>query len=174
MHKRLATIAAALLALAAAAALASALTATGAQGANGSVSYGLTGSYSTSCNSDVGCISRSYQYAGSASCEQNCSGVPSSGSFTITLSGSGAFPPSPCISQRVSGNLAFTSTDPSFPPDPVLGTLTGRHNVDLHGYRLAGTVSTRAFAGYSVSGFVSFPPSPCSPGTFSGSLTFTP
>jgi hypothetical protein len=74
----------------------------------------------------------------------------------------------------VSGNLVFQPTDPNFPPGPWLAALTGRHNVDFHGYRLAGTVSTGAFAGYSVSGFVSFPPSPCVAGTFTGSLTFTP
>lgn len=70
-----------------------AFAATGAEGTSGAVDYALTGSYTTSCSGDVVCITRTYDYSGTASCQRNCTGAPSSGSFTIRLSWSGEHPP---------------------------------------------------------------------------------
>ena len=153
--------------------------ATAAQSAFGAT-YALQGTYATTqggCNPET-CGGATYSYDGTATCQSKCQNAPRTGDFTLRLTGQGLFPPSPCVSKRVDGQLTFFPTDPFFPPDPIIAAVQG-HDVDFHGYRVSGTISAGVLAGLPVSAFVSYPPDPispallgCSPGTFTG--TFFP
>jgi hypothetical protein len=142
-----------------------------AQAATG-VAYDVSGSY-------VGGFSGegtfAYSYDGTASCGSNCTGAPTGGTFTLGLTGPALHPPSPCVSRRVSGTLTVTWADAT----TTTVALAGK-NQDRKGFSLSGnvTASTNPFfppsPGTSVKGFVSFPPNPCNPGSFTGAFTFYP
>jgi hypothetical protein len=148
--------------------------------ATSDTTYNVSGSYATTvaCTGEPCVLVRTYSYDGTATCQTACTGAPNNGAFSLRLTGQGSFPPSPCVSKTVSGNLAV-----AYPPSPVFpagaettATITGNHNIDFHGYSIAGTVdaTSTAFPSVPIKGFVSHPPSPCNPGAFSGVLTFHP
>jgi hypothetical protein len=104
---------------------------------------------------------------------KNCaSGAPTAGSFAIGLTGSTLHPPSPCISKKVQGTVEVTWTDHTTTTASLAGHFARRKD----GYVLEMTVTggTNAFyvPGSVSKGFVNHPPSPCSPGSFAGSLRF--
>jgi hypothetical protein len=140
--------------------------------AAGSVAYSLSGAYahSSSCG-DVVCTANVYSYTGSGSCQQGCTGFPAGADVQITISGalSRTFPPSPCISKSVSGGFSITWSDAT----ASTGTLSGRSR-DGKAYMLSGTISGGAYSGGSLSVLVSFPPSPCLAGSFSGGFALYP
>jgi hypothetical protein len=145
-----------------------------AQATSPKISYNASGSYETNdCSHQIDCAP-TYGYAGSSSCSKNClSGAPSAGSFAISLTGSSLHPPSPCISKKVQGSVEVTWPDSS----TTTASLTGAFNKRKVGYVLKVTVTggTNTFfaPGPASKGFVSHPPSPCNPGSFAGSLTFS-
>jgi hypothetical protein len=161
-----------------------ALAAPAAQSGSGPT-YALEGTYATTATSLVcvpdlpgDCPAPTYAYDGTATCVSKCENAAQMGSFTLDLSGEGNFPPSPCVSKRVEGTLTF------FPPHPIFPAIVVAvegHDVDFHGYRVQGTITTGALAGLSVTAFVSYPPGPispmelgCSPGAFDGTLVIPP
>jgi len=137
------------------------------------VSYVASGSYATSqCENQIDC-SPAYSYSGSSSCTKNCaSGAPSAGSFVLSLTGSALHPPSPCISAKVQGSVEVTWTDHT----TTSASLTGHFAKSKDEYVLKVTVTggTNPFfvPGPASKGFLNHPPSPCSPGSFAGSLRF--
>jgi hypothetical protein len=159
--------------LAAAVAAASALTLLAAvpstQAATG-VTYDVSGTY---VGGPGGEGIFAYSYDGTATCATNCTGAPSTGIFSLGLTGSAFHPPSPCVSRRVSGILNVTWSDAT----TTTATLAGKVR-DRKGFSLSGSVTGGTNPFYppnsSVSGFVSAPPNPCSPGSFTGGLTFWP
>jgi hypothetical protein len=161
--------------LTASALLALALLAPTASAAAGTPVYDASGTYAPSCNTDA-CLGgvNTYDYSGTASCVQNCTGAPASGTLSTHLSAAGRFfPPSSCVPKRVSGNFTFTPTDPLYPPTPWFAALTG-HSRDRKAFVASGTLTSGAFAGGTVSVLVGFPPNPCNPGAFTGAVTFYP
>ena len=169
-----------LAALTASALLAAALLAPSASAAPGTPVYAASGAYAPSCNTDV-CFGggvNTYDYSGTATCTQNCTGAPSSGDLQAHFSATSFFPPEPfrCVPKRVSGSFTFTPTDTAYPPDPWFASLSGRSR-DKKAIFASGTLTSGAFAGGTVSVLVGFPPdpiSPCNPGTFTGTVTFFP
>jgi hypothetical protein len=165
-----------LAALTASALLALALLAPTASAAPGTPVYAASGAYAPSCNTDV-CFGggvNTYDYSGTATCAQNCTGAPSSGDLQAHFSATARFfPPNPCVPKRVSGSFTFTPTDTAFPPNPWFASLSGRSR-DRKAIFASGTLTSGAFAGGTVSVLVGFPPNPCSPGSFTGTVTFYP
>jgi hypothetical protein len=147
----------------------------GAQSAD-AATYRLQGAYTTIQTCEGGICDRFYDYDGTASCVSRCQNASPTGTFTLELSGQGRFPPSPCVSKRVSGTLSFLPGDPIFPA--VVAQVSG-HNVDFKGYKVRGQITVGALTGRSVSAFVSYPVDPispaldgCTPGTFSGTFQY--
>jgi len=133
------------------------------------VTYDVSGSYAAGA---AGEGTFAYAYDGTASCATNCLGAPAGGTFTLGLSETGLFPPSQCVSRRVSGTLTVTWSDATTTP----ATLTGR-NRDRKGFSLSGMVTGGTnpfFPPDPIKGFVSVPPNPCSAGIFTGELTLFP
>lgn len=151
----------------------------GAQGASGAT-YQLQGLYEQSpeCDSPPcgpGFVA-TYFYEGTGTCVRNCQNVSPTGMFDMFLAGEGSFPPSPCVSKRVSGTLQFAPVDPISPA--IVAQVSG-HNVDYKGYRVRGQITAGPLTGRSVSAFVTYPGgvSPlagCDPGTFTGTLEYHP
>jgi hypothetical protein len=132
-----------------------------AQAAPGTT-YSLSAAYTTSCTGDVVCISSTYDWSGTATCSANCTGAPQSGTFTIHLAGSGPyFPPSPCISKRVTGSFSATWSDATF----TTAQLSGRSR-DGKSYLIAGTTdaTSTAYPPQPMKGSLRFPPDSCSAG----------
>ena len=138
--------------------------------------YSASGAYAPTCNTDV-CFGgvNTYDYSGTATCVQNCANAPSSGTLQTTFSATRFFPPSPirCVPKTVTGSFTFTPTDPNYPPGPWFASLTG-HSRDRKALFASGTLTSGAFAGGEVSVLYSFPPNPCAPGAFTGTVTFYP
>ncbi len=161
--------------VAAAGVLALTLGATSAQAAT-PVAYSASGSYAASCSSDSCPASGAdtFAYTGSASCSQNCvAGAPSDGTFQLSLNDTTRFhPPSPCVAKQVRGTLDVAWSDASTTHVSLSGS-----NRDHKGYVLSGTIdggTSTFWPPGPFKGFVSHPPSPCNPGTFTGVLNFIP
>jgi hypothetical protein len=132
-----------------------------AQGASGP-RYGLSGGYAPSCSTDV-CFGGvdTYDWSGTAECIANCEGVPQSGSFSIHLKGTvGRFPPSPCVSKRVTGTFTASWSDATF----TTASLSGRSR-DGNSYRLRGVTdaSSTAYPSDPIRGSVAYPTDPIKP-----------
>jgi hypothetical protein len=177
-----------LIALSASAAFALSLGASPAAASSSPVTYSASGAFASACAHplDVGCLdpARAYTYTGTASCAQNCTGAPPSGSFEIRLTSSRLFPPVPffppgpffpgvsCAAKDASGSFSVTWSDAT----TTTGTVSG-HSEDGHGLRLKGQITGGTNTFYPPEpfrGFVSYPSNPCNPGTFTGSLVFYP
>jgi hypothetical protein len=134
-----------------------------AQAASGP-SYGLTATYAPSCTSEpclIGGVD-TYDWTGTASCIQNCTGVPASGDFALHLSAAGrAYPPSPCVSKRVTGTFSATWSDATL----TTASLSGRSQ-DGKSYSILGTVDPASthYPSDPIRGTVAFPPTPIRPG----------
>ncbi|HEY5985339.1 MAG TPA: hypothetical protein VIV12_02995, partial [Streptosporangiaceae bacterium] len=125
---------------------------------------------------DVACGALTgYVYTGDGACSVGCVGFPP-GSVHVTLSFSVSrlFPPSPCMMKSGTGTL-----DASWPDDPNLSTAQGTFTFrahDSHVMDLSGSITSSTLAavpvGEALSGFVTFPPSPCTGGTTQAGLTF--
>jgi hypothetical protein len=137
------------------------------------VDYSLSGGYipTQECTLDPATCTDTYDYVASGSCEQSCTGFPSSADVTISVSGQTAktFPPSPCISKSVSGTFSISWSDAT----TSTGTISG-HPHDGKSYALSGTIIAGAYTGGSISSLLYYPPSPCLIGSFSGGLTLYP
>jgi hypothetical protein len=145
------------------------LVAVPAQAATG-VDYDLSGSYVSGPGGEG---TFAYGYDGTASCAANCTGAPADGTFTLGLSGPILHPPNPCLSRRVSGTLTVTWADAT----TTTATLAGRLR-DRKGFSLSGSVTASTnpffFPPGPIKGFVSAPPNPCTPGSFTGEFSFYP
>jgi hypothetical protein len=165
-----------LAALTASALLALALLAPPVSAAPGTPVYSASGTYTPTCNTDV-CFGgvNTYDYSGTATCTQNCAAAPSSGTLQTTFNATRFYPPNPfrCVPKTVTGSFTFTPTDANFPPNPFFASLSG-HSRDRKAIVASGTLTSGAFAGGTVSVLVGFPPNPCNPGTFTGTVTFYP
>jgi hypothetical protein len=142
----------------------------GAQAASKAL-YSTSGRYATNdCSHEIDCVP-TYGFAGGSACTKNClSGAPSEGTLAINLSGSTLHPPGPCISKTVQGNLDIVWSDSTTTTASITGKFSGKKG----GYTLKVTVTggtNKAIPpGPPLKGFVSHPPSPCSPGSFAGTL----
>jgi hypothetical protein len=147
--------------------------ATGAQAKSSKIVYSASGSYTTNdCSHEIDCTP-TYGYTGGSSCTKNClPGAPSTGTFAINLTGSPFHPPGPCLSKKVQGFVEVVWEDKT----TTTASITGKYSKQKAGYSLKVTVTggTNKFMppGPPAKGFVSHPPSPCSPGSFAGSLAF--
>jgi hypothetical protein len=109
----------------------------------------------------------------SPTCASNCAGAPSAGSITIALTGGTSA--NACVSRQLTGTVRSPGPDAT----TTSRTLSGRVR-DHKGYSLSGEVTASTNPFYPPSPFtsmkasVSFPPNPCNPGTFTGSLTLYP
>jgi hypothetical protein len=134
----------------------------GSRAATTAVSYDASGIYDQEASSN-------YSYTGSATCRSNCTGHPASGTFTMNLRGGAPFwPPSPCVSKRVTGSLDVAWSDATTTTASISGRTADGQKLHLSGTITGGT----AFPPGPMRGFVSYPPSPCNPGSFTGSFTF--
>jgi hypothetical protein len=143
-----------------------------AHAANG-VAYDVAGSYISGPGGEG---TFAYSYDGTATCAANCTGAPSGGTFSLGLTGALPLaPPNPCLSRRVNGTLNVTWSDAT----TTTATLAGKLR-DRKGFSLSGSVTAGTNPFYPpepitpVSGFVGFPPNPCTPGSFAGQLSFFP
>jgi hypothetical protein len=147
--------------------------ATSAQATSSKISYSASGSYATNdCSHEIDCTP-TYGYAGGSTCTKNClPGAPMSGTFAINLTGGPSHPPGPCLSKKVQGTVEVLWADST----TTTASITGKYSKAKAGYSLKVTVTggTNKFItpGPPAKGFVSHPPSPCSPGSFAGSLIF--
>jgi hypothetical protein len=144
-----------------------------AQAAPKTVQYSAAGSYTVNnCSNQIDCTPI-FGYSGGSTCTKNCAaGIPAGGTFMINLTGSVAHPPGPCISKTVQGIVEVTWSDTT----TTTASITGKFSKKKDGYVLKVAVTggtNKAFPpGPTGKGFVSHPPSPCSPGAFAGSLVF--
>ncbi|MEA2215826.1 MAG: hypothetical protein QOK19_1387 [Solirubrobacteraceae bacterium] len=144
-----------------------------ASAASPKVLYGAAGSYSANnCENQIDC-SPTYEYTGASECTKNClSGAPAGGTFSFSLLGSGKHPPSPCVSKKLTGTVEVLWADHTTTTASIAGKASKKGGYSL---KLTVTGGTNTFyaPGPVTKGFVSHPPSPCSPGSFAGSLTFS-
>jgi hypothetical protein len=144
-----------------------------AQAAPKTVSYSAAGGYAVNdCSHEIDCTPI-FGYSGSSTCTKNCqAGAPAGGTFTINMTGSVAHPPGPCISKTVQGVVEVQWSDST----TTTASITGKFSKKKDGYVLkvavTGGTNTAIPPGPPAMGFVSHPPSPCSPGSFAGSLAF--
>jgi hypothetical protein len=144
----------------------------GAQAATST--YGASGAYAANdCTNQIDCTT-TIGYAGSATCAPNCiAGAPTEGTLAISLTATPFHPPSPCFAKLVEGTLEVVWSDAT----TTTASLTGKARGNK-GYALQITITggTNPFfpSGRPSKGFVSHPPSPCSPGAFTGSLALRP
>jgi hypothetical protein len=147
--------------------------ATTALATSSKTTYSASGSYTTNdCSHQIDCTP-TYGYSGGSTCSKNClTGAPSTGSFSISLTGSSLHPPSPCLSRKVQGAVEVVWADST----TTTASITGKYSKKKAGYALKVTVTggTNKFfsPGPATKGFVSHPPNPCSPGSFAGSVVF--
>jgi hypothetical protein len=145
----------------------------GAQASSSKIVYSTSGSYATNdCSHEIDCTPL-YGYTGGSTCTKNClPGAPTTGTFAIDLSGSPLHPPGPCLSKKVQGTVEVLWADRT----TTTASITGTYSKKKAGYNLKVTVTggTNPFTppGPPNKGFVNHPPSPCSPGSFAGSLAF--
>ena len=140
----------------------------GAQAAIGV--YSASGAYGANdCTNQIDCTT-TIGYAGSASCAPNClAGAPTEGTIAISLTATPFHPPGPCVAKLVEGTLEVQWSDATTTTASITGKARGNK-----GYALQITITggTNPFLppGRPSKGFVSHPPSPCTPGAFTGSL----
>jgi hypothetical protein len=143
-----------------------------AQAAPKTVSYSAAGSYAVNnCENQIDCTPL-FGYTGASSCTKNCSAAPTAGAFKLSMNGSVAHPPGPCISKTVQGIVEVAWSDNT----TTVASIAGKFSKKKDGYILKVSVTggtNKAFPpGPPTKAFVNHPPSPCSPGSFAGSLSF--
>jgi hypothetical protein len=143
------------------------------------IAYDYSGTVTGTCTLDVGgCLPGSTTVTALTGLADSCVGgdcgsVPSSATADVSLDYV-AHPPNPCKARELAGTLTLTPTDPDFPPDPIIVSLSGRrHGHDA--FALSGTVpSATAYPPGPIRIVIttSFPPNPCTPNTgiFAGAL----
>ena len=141
-----------------------------AQAASSKALYSTSGSYVTNdCSHEIDCTP-TYGYTGSSTCIKSClTGAPSTGTFAINLAGSPLHPPGPCLSKTVQGDLEVLWSDNTTTTASITGKLSKKGGFTLK-VTVTGGTNPAIPPGPPTKSFVSHPPNPCSPGSFSGSL----
>jgi hypothetical protein len=144
-----------------------------AQAAPKTVQYSAAGSYTVNdCSNQIDCTPI-FGYSGTSACTTNCqAGAPAGGSFTISMTGSVAHPPGPCISKTLQGLVEVHWSDSTTTTASIAGKFSKKKDGYVLKVAITGGTSKAFPPGPPTKAFVSHPPSPCSPGSFAGSLTF--
>jgi hypothetical protein len=127
------------------------------------------------CNDVVCGVFTGYTYDGNGTCSAGCAGFPSGpADVSLGFDVSRLFPPSPCMMKSGTGIMMATwPDDPSLPV--AQGTFTFKAR-DSHVVVFSGSITFSTLAavpvGEALSGFVTFPPSPCTGGTAQAGATF--
>lgn len=135
--------------------------------------YSASGSYMVNdCSHQIDCTPI-FGYSGASACIKNCAtGAPAGGTFAISMSGSVAHPPGPCISKTVQGVVEVLWSDSTTTTASVAGKFSKKKDGYVLKVTVTGGTNHAIPPGPPDKGFVSHPPSPCSPGSFAGSLAF--
>jgi hypothetical protein len=144
-----------------------------AQAAPANVQYSTAGSYTANdCSNQIDCTP-TFGYLGTSSCTKNCgAGAPLGGSFALSMSGSVAHPPGPCISKTVQGLLEIEWSNRTTTKASVLGKFNKKKDGYVLKVSVTGGTNTAYPPGPPVKSFVTRAPNACSTGPFVGTLAF--